>query len=97
MKTVRVALVFVLAGATTNTFAQADRRPQLRAGVLAGSVVIDGVLEEAVWQDVEVADAFTQVEPAEGTGVGAATRLRVLAGTKAIVIGIELATSGSFV
>ena len=44
MKTVRVALVFVLAGATTNTFAQADRRPQLRAGVLAGSVVIDGVL-----------------------------------------------------
>jgi Domain of unknown function (DUF5916) len=88
VKTARLALALAVA-ATANTLAQTDRRPQLRAGALVGTVAVDGVLDEAVWQGVDVADAFTQVEPAEGAGVGAPTRMRVLAGTKTIVIGIE--------
>jgi hypothetical protein len=86
--TARLALALAVA-ATANTLAQTDRRPQLRAGALVGTVAVDGVLDEAVWQGVDVADAFTQVEPAEGAAVGAPTRMRVLAGTKTIVIGIE--------
>jgi hypothetical protein len=88
VNTARLALALAFA-ATANTFAQTERRPQLRAGALVGTVAVDGVLDEAVWQGLDVADAFMQVEPAEGTAVSAPTRMRVLAGTKTIVIGIE--------
>ena len=89
MKTVPVVLVIALIGGPRPTFAQSNRPPQLRAGALVGSVAIDGVLDELVWQNAEMAETFTQVDPAEGTAASGLTRVRVLAGPKAIVVGIE--------
>ena len=47
------------------------------------------MLDEPAWQAVELADRFTQAEPREGADASRPTRVRVLAGSKAIVIGIE--------
>jgi len=69
--------------------AQPDRPLQLRAGVLAETFAIDGRLDEEAWRTAEMADGFTQVEPSEGAAASRPTRVRVLAGSKALVIGIE--------
>ena len=61
----------------------------MRAGALVEGLAIDGVLDEPAWQAAEVADRFTQVEPNEGADASRPTRVRVLAGSKAIVVGIE--------
>lgn len=89
MKTVRAVLAVALIAGPRSTFAQAERPPQLRAGALVGSVAIDGVLDEAAWQNIDMVETFTQVEPSEGTAASGLTRVRVLAGPKAIVVGIE--------
>lgn len=62
--------------------------PTLRVGLLSDSVRIDGMLEEEDWAQAEVTEAFTQVEPREGTAPTGRTTVRVLAGSRALVIGI---------
>ncbi len=53
-------------------------RPQLRAQRLAAAPVIDGeVLGEALWQDVDVATGFQQVEPFAGEPASEPTEVRV--------------------
>jgi hypothetical protein len=61
----------------------------IRAGSLNGSLVVDGVLDESDWRDADVAEAFTQADPTEGAPASGPTRVRVLAGARAIVVGIE--------
>jgi hypothetical protein len=62
---------------------------ELRAGVLTSRIVIDGVLDESAWQSADVAGELTQADPIEGAPASGATRVRVLAGSKAVVIGID--------
>ena len=70
--------------------AQTNGTPQLRVGALsAGSIVVDGTLDETAWQGADVIDAFTQAEPAEGAQPSGRTSVRVLAGLRALVIGIQ--------
>ncbi len=52
-------------------------------------MVVDGALDEAAWQSADVVDTFTQAEPVEGAPPSGRTMVRVLAGLKAVVIGIE--------
>lgn len=69
--------------------AQDNRAPVLRAGALPPDVRIDGHLDEHAWSAADVADAFTQTDPTEGAPPTGRTVVRVLAGAKALVIGIE--------
>jgi hypothetical protein len=69
--------------------AQSLTPPELRAAPLVGNVAIDGVMEDSAWQSAEVAASFTQADPSEGAPASGMTRVRVLAGPKALVIGIE--------
>jgi hypothetical protein len=80
------AFVFVVSAAAA--FAQDGAPPALRVGALNGSVQIDGVLDEPEWAQAEAADAFAQTDPVEGAPPTARTVVRVLAGPKALVIGI---------
>jgi uncharacterized protein DUF5916 len=74
--------------------AQTNGPPQLRVGVLPTTgIIVDGALDEAAWQGADVIDAFTQAEPSEGAPPTARTMVRVLAGSKALVIGIDCADS----
>jgi hypothetical protein len=68
--------------------AQENGPPVIRAGRLADGVRIDGVLDEPEWSAAESIDRFTQTDPAEGTPASARTVVRVLAGAKAILVGI---------
>jgi len=56
---------------------------------LTADIVIDGRLDEAAWASAAKSEDLTQVDPREGAAASAATRVRVLAGPKAIVIGVE--------
>src|SRR5262249_12992203 len=69
--------------------AQAAPPRTLRAAALSGVVVVDGVLDEQAWLAADVARDFLQADPIEGAPPGAATEVRVLAGPKAILVGIE--------
>jgi hypothetical protein len=73
---------------TAAAFGQDGAPPTLRVGTLNGSVHIDGVLDEGEWTQAEAVDAFTQTDPVEGAPPTGRTIVRVLAGTKALVIGI---------
>src|SRR5215204_614639 len=68
--------------------AQEAPAPSLRAGVLPSSIAVDGVLDEAAWDAAEKIDAFTQVDPIDGGPPTARTIVRVLAGPKALAIGV---------
>jgi hypothetical protein len=68
--------------------AQEVEPPVLQVGALPDALSIDGVLDDAAWMSAPVADAFTQSDPAEGSMPSARTTVRVLAGAKALAIGI---------
>jgi hypothetical protein len=63
--------------------------PRLAAGALTADVVIDGRLDDIAWASAPVSEGFTQVDPHEGAAPSAQTRVRVLAGPKSIVIGLD--------
>ena len=65
------------------------RPPEVEAGVLPDEFAVDGVLDEAAWQTATANDRFTQSDPIEGAVPSARTSVRVLAGAKALVIGVE--------
>ena len=67
---------------------QADVPPTLRVGSLPAPVHIDGVLDEREWAAAESVDRFTQTDPSEGAAPTGRTVVRVLAGAKAIIVGI---------
>lgn len=77
------ALVPAVAGAQT------EQPRELRAAALSAGIVVDGVLDEPIWLTAQAAADFMQADPAEGAPPSGATRVRVLAGPKAIVVGIE--------
>ncbi len=65
-------------------------RPTLRAGALAGPLVVDGRLDDAAWSQAPDSIArLTTIEPREGGEPVARTTVRVLAGAREIVIGIR--------
>ena len=68
--------------------AQEGPAPALRAGILTDGLAIDGRLDEAAWATAEAADHFTQTDPLEGQPATGRTTVRVLAGAKAIAIGV---------
>lgn len=79
----------VLPSAAVAQVAAARELRELRAAPLAEALVIDGVLDEPAWLNAEAAADFLQADPIEGAPPSGITRVRVLAGPKAIVIGIE--------
>jgi hypothetical protein len=62
--------------------------PTLRVSTLPPTVAIDGRLTEAAWESADVIEDFRQTDPVEGAPPTSRTRLRVLADTRSIVIGI---------
>jgi hypothetical protein len=66
-----------------------DVRPHLRIGVLAGSIRLDGVLDEADWGSTDSISNLVQVEPHEGAAPYARTVVRALATGQAIIFGIR--------
>lgn len=70
-------------------WAQNAPPPTLRAGVLAAPHAIDGRLNEPAWAAADAIDSFTETDPVEGAPPSGRTVVRVLAGPRALVIGID--------
>ncbi len=69
--------------------APGDARPSVGTGALDGSIRLDGRLDEAAWQGAPLIDNLTMSEPTPGAAPAGRTIVRVLAGRKAIVIGVR--------
>ncbi|HTK29210.1 MAG TPA: DUF5916 domain-containing protein [Vicinamibacterales bacterium] len=97
------ALAILLASALLGPGARAANgqaaAPTLRVSVVSERLVIDGRLSEPAWESADVVDDFRQTDPVEGAPASARTEVRVLADTRAIVIGIvcEEPDAGSIV
>ena len=74
--------------AASSAFAQGAAAPHFAAGRLPDGIVVDGRLDEAAWAASEAIDTFTQTDPNEGDASSERTTMRVLASSKALVIGI---------
>jgi hypothetical protein len=85
---VLTASVLLVSALAASASAQEAQPPVLQAGALPDALSVDGVLDEPAWTSAPFADAFTQSDPAEGSMPSARTTVRVLAGTKALVIGV---------
>jgi hypothetical protein len=71
---------------------QTNEPPEVHAGLLPGAgLIIDGALDEPAWNAAGVIDDFRQADPSEGAPATLRTTVRVLAGSKAITIGIVCA------
>ena len=77
-----LTLAFVVAAATPAT------GPRLAVGALTADLVIDGRLDEPAWASAAPIDDLTAGRSAEGAAPSRTDAVRVLAGPKAIVIGI---------
>ena len=81
-------LCFVLIPVTL-LLGQSNDRPAFEAGKLTGTIKIDGLLDEADWNNAPVLDEFLTTEPIEKGNPSSPTFVRVMANEKAVVIGIE--------
>ena len=79
--------VALCAGPEARVSAQ-EGPPALRVGSLPDGLAIDGVLDEPAWTTADATDGFAQSDPNEGAPPAGRTVVRVLAGPKALVIGI---------
>lgn len=75
-------------GISTAASAQDTPPPTLRAAIVSHDLTIDGLLNDPPWEPAQSVDAFAQTEPSEGAVPTGRTIVRVLAGPKALVIGI---------
>ena len=85
----RVAATLACVTCPSVSLAQDAATPTLHAGTLPAALHVDGVLDDAEWSQAEAVDTFLQTDPVEGAPPSARTTVRVLAGPKALVIGID--------
>ncbi len=64
--------------------------PEVRARRTGEALRIDGVLDEAVWQDAPAASDFRQRDPEEGRPASETTELRVVYDDDALYVGFRL-------
>jgi hypothetical protein len=87
------AVMVLLAALQAQVGAAAGRQeaaPALEAGEVTDVIVVDGVLDEADWDDAEAASRFTQLDPLEGQPASELTEVRVLIGVDALYVGARL-------
>ena len=71
--------------------------PTSRAVRASGSIRLDGRLAEAAWANAPVTDAFTQIDPEEGSPASERTEVRVLYDDEALYVGVRAFDSGKIV
>lgn len=88
----RLAVLLALVLPVTSLSAQQSPRAQrtLRAAKLTDQITLDGLLDDAAWRGVPVADGFTQSEPSTGQPATEATEVRVAFNATTLYIGAYL-------
>jgi hypothetical protein len=66
--------------------ASANDEPRARALLVDEAPILDGVLDDPIWQKAEVISDFTQVEPIEGAPPSFRTEVRFLTNNESLFI-----------
>ncbi len=82
-----VALIGLLISAS-NALAQNGDRPSLQVSELPSVLRLDGLLDEAAWAAADAISSLTMFEPIEGDPLSGRTTVRILANSRALVIGV---------
>jgi hypothetical protein len=85
------SLILTLILLPSLTFAQSSTAPTITAAKLDASAegpVIDGRVDDPVWQTVAPYSTFTQQDPIEGAPASEKTEVRVIVGNGHVYIGI---------
>ena len=95
--TLRVKVLTLLSFCATASVGSAGQNPSTHGTVpvvqairATTPIVVDGQLNEEVWQRTPAATAFTQREPDEGKPVSEATELRIAYDDTALYVGARL-------
>jgi len=83
------ALALAFGAPAVRAQAPGDPKPELQAGALTGDIRIDGRLDEPAWAQADAITGLTMIVPHEGATPSMATRVRVLADPRHLVIGVE--------
>ena len=83
-----LATMLFLVAIPTISFAQNGNRPSLRVGDIPAELRLDGLLDEAAWSAADAIANLTMFEPIEGDPLSGRTTVRILADTRAIIIGV---------
>lgn len=89
----RIAAGAVVSCLGTQSLAAATERPVLRAVALAEPIVLDGWLNDPVWQSAPAAGSFVQREPRVGQPATEPTEVRVAFTPSTLYIGIRAVDS----
>ncbi|MDX1409181.1 MAG: carbohydrate binding family 9 domain-containing protein, partial [Saprospiraceae bacterium] len=71
------------------TEALPGQTPEVPAGLVIDAIHIDGVLDEASWQEAHTIDQLATTEPIEGGVPSGKTTFRILADPKSLMIGVD--------
>ena len=84
------ALAVSASVATVPIAAQNGRQaPNIAAVYVEQGPIIDGRMDEAIWKDAVLLDAFTQQEPDEGAPVSERTEVRLMYDKNALYVGLH--------
>ncbi len=83
------SLQLILLSLLSSTGSVAQEPPHIAAIRVEQGPVIDGVLDDEVWQRAQVIDDFTQVEPHQGDPPSQRTEIRILIDGEALYFGIS--------
>ena len=84
------AISVLVSLSTFSAFAQEAPRPVATAIHVDEAPVIDGVLDDRVWQTATPLNNFRQAEPFEGEAASQATDVRIIYDDTAVFIGVVL-------
>ncbi len=68
--------------------------PRAQAMRTDAAIQVDGRLDEAIWSEAPVIDAFTQIEPIEGAPASQRTEVRIVYDSDAVYVGAMLYDTG---
>jgi len=83
------SLQLALLSLLLSTGSAAQEPPRIAAILVEQGPIIDGVLDDEVWERAEVIDDFTQVEPHQGDAPSERTEIRILIDREALYFGIS--------
>lgn len=70
-------------------FSQDVETPQIAAGQINGTIIMDGILDEEDWKNAPVEENLRTTEPVQGAIPSGKTIVRIIANSKAVIIGVD--------
>lgn len=84
-----LCLLICWIGCAASAWSQTESRPEIAAGAVAGTIQLDGMLDEEDWVKASAIDQMKTVVPVQGGTPSNQTTVKILAHPRFLAIGIE--------